>query len=80
MIESATSLSISDGEWKYITPNNANAYNKLTNIELGNSPQEQLYNLKTDVGEKTNLADKYPAKVRRLKAILQKEMSKMLRK
>lgn len=80
VIESATSLSISDGEWKYITPNNANAYNKLTNIELGNSPQEQLYNLKTDVGEKTNLADKYPAKVRRLKAILQKEMSKMLRK
>ena len=55
VIESARSLSITDGEWKYITPNNANPYNKLTQTELGNSKEEQLYNLKIDVGEKENM-------------------------
>lgn len=74
VIESATSLSITDGEWKYITPNNANPYNKLTQTELGNSKEEQLYNLKIDVGEKENMAEKYPEKVRRLKKQLQREM------
>ena len=67
VIEQAGSLSISDGEWKYIAPSNGVAYQKLTNTELGNAPQDQLYHLKKDIGEKTNLAKKYPDKVKALK-------------
>ena len=55
VVEVAGSLSVSDGEWKYIAPSNGAAYAKLTNIELGNSKEEQLYNLKQDIGEKKNL-------------------------
>ena len=76
IIESAGSLSISDGEWKYITPNKQPPYNGLTQTELGNSEQEQLYNLHNDIGEKNNLAAQYPEKVKQLKQILEEEKAK----
>ena len=68
-------LSINDGEWHYIVPSKGPAYNKLTNTELGNDPKDQLYNLKEDIGEKHNVTDKYPEKVKELKAVLEKEMA-----
>jgi hypothetical protein len=46
--------------------------NKETNTELGNNPKPQLYNLKSDPGEKTNLSDRYPEKVLDLKNKLEK--------
>jgi hypothetical protein len=46
--------------------------NPSTNIELGNNAAPQLYNLKTDVGEKKNLAAENPKKVEELKALLAK--------
>lgn len=76
VIESSGSLSISDGAWKYITPNNGPAYNKLTNTELGNSKEEQLYNLREDIGEKQNVAEEHPDKVDAFKKILEKEKEK----
>lgn len=79
VIEASGSLSISDGEWKYITPNKGPAYNKLTNTELGNSEDEQLYNLHEDVGEKQNVAEKYPDKVQEMKQILEREKQKGFR-
>ena len=79
VIESSGSLSISDGEWKYITPNKGPAYNKLTNTELGNSTDDQLYNLSEDVGEKQNVAEKYPDKVKEMKQILEQEKQKGFR-
>lgn len=79
VIESSGSLSISDGEWKYITPNKGPAYNKLTNTELGNSTDDQLYNLSEDVGEKQNVAKKYPDKVKEMKRILEQEKQKGFR-
>lgn len=75
VIESAGALSIYDGEWKYIVPNNRSAYNKLTNTELGNNKEDQLYNLKKDIGEKNNVASEYPDIVARLKAKLEVEIS-----
>ena len=62
---------IKDG-WKYIEPNNGAPYNKLTGIELGNAPRPQLYDLKTDLGEKNNLAEKYPERVSEMQTLLQK--------
>lgn len=79
VIESSGSLSISDGEWKYITPNKGPAYNKLTNTELGNSTDDQLYKLSEDVGEKQNVAEKYPDKVKEMKRILEQEKQKGFR-
>ena len=76
IIEQAGSLSVSDGEWKYIAPSKGAAYNKLTNTELGNNKEAQLYNLKQDIGEKKNLAAEHPEIVAKLKAILEKEKAK----
>jgi arylsulfatase A-like enzyme len=60
------SLAIVRDEWKYIEPGKGPAMSKLTNIELGNHPLPQLYYLKDDIGERNNLADKYPDKIRAL--------------
>lgn len=76
VIESSGSLSISDGEWKYITPNNGPAYNELTNTELGNSKEDQLYNLREDIGERNNLSSLHPDKVAAFKKILEQEKRK----
>ncbi|MEO5996801.1 MAG: sulfatase-like hydrolase/transferase [Chitinophagaceae bacterium] len=64
------SLAIVKDDWKYIAPDNGNAMDTLTNIELGNNPLSQLYNLKNDIGEKNNLAEKYPEKVKELVSFL----------
>ena len=78
VIEHAGSLAISDGMWKYISPSKKKAYEKLTNTELGNNPEDQLYFLKKDIGEKTNLAGEYPEKVKGLKKILEMEKQSLV--
>ncbi|OIN56639.1 sulfatase family protein [Arsenicibacter rosenii] len=64
-------LSVLKGNWKYIEPGNGPAYQKLTNTELGNLPKPQLYDLKADIGERTNVADKHPEIVAELTTLLQ---------
>ncbi len=71
-VEHAYSKSIIVGDWKYIAPGSGRAYDALTDIELGNDPEPQLYNLKKDIGEKINLAGKYPKKVAELSAELER--------
>ena len=73
IIEQAGSLSVSDGNWKYIEPSDGPAYNKSTNTEMGNDKEPQLYNLKEDIGEKANVASANPQVVEKLKAILEAE-------
>ena len=65
------SIAIVQDNWKYIEPNNEQAMNVLTNTALGNSQQAQLYDLKNDIGEKNNLAEKYPQKLSELVKLLQ---------
>lgn len=74
LVKQGGALSIIKDGWKYITPNNgpANTNPQLTNIETGNLPLPQLYNLADDVGEKINLAEKYPERVKELAALLDK--------
>lgn len=76
IVEQAGSLSISNGEWKYIAPGNGAAYSRSTNTELGNNKEPQLYNLKEDIGEKNNLAPQHPGKVEQFAAILESEKNK----
>jgi len=76
LVEQGGALSVVKGNWKYIEPNNGTAYNQLTGIETGNLPSPQLFDLSNDVGEKNNLAEKYPAKVKELQNLLQQIKAK----
>lgn len=64
------SLAIIQGDWKYISPAKGAALLKETNIETGNSPVPQLYNLKNDRSELKNLAEAYPEKVKEMSLLL----------
>jgi arylsulfatase A-like enzyme len=66
---------VKDG-WKFIPPNNGSPYEKLVDIETGNSTDPQLYNLNDDLGEKYNVAKKYPKKVKELAKLLENEINK----
>lgn len=76
IIEAAQSISISDGEWKYITPCDRTPYYKITCTETGNLLEDQLYNLRKDIGEKHNLAQEHPEKLKELKRLLEQEKEK----
>jgi len=69
-IQHSRTLAIVKDNWKYIEPSNAPTYNALTNIELGNSIEPQLYNLANDIGEKINLASQHPEKLKELQKLL----------
>ncbi|MCU0913766.1 MAG: arylsulfatase [Planctomycetes bacterium] len=70
LVEHAGVLSLIQGDWKYIEPGQGPRMNVNTNIELGNVPQPQLYHLRDDLGEKTNLAAEHPQRVREMAARL----------
>ena len=48
------------GDWVYIPPHAGPALNENTGIELGNSPEPQLYNLAQDIAQTRNLAGEHP--------------------
>jgi arylsulfatase A len=60
------------GDWKYIEPSNGARINRNVNIELGNDRKPQLYDLRTDLGEKHNVAAEHPETVKELAALLRK--------
>ncbi len=70
LIEHAQALSLRQGPWKLIEPNDGPKINRNVNIELGADAQPQLYNLADDPGETTNLAPGRPEKVREMMALL----------
>jgi len=76
LIGAGTSLMIRTKDWKYIEPNKGRQYNMLTDTEMGNSPEDQLYHLRYDRGEYDNVAEKNRLKVRFFKQILEEEKSK----
>ena len=64
-------IKLIEGDWKFIAPNpGAQPFNKNTSIETGNSPEPQLYNLRSDIGEKNNLAAREPERVKTMAALL----------
>ena len=71
-----TSLAIIKDNWKYIEPNKGPAINALTNIELGNNPLPQLYDLHNDLSEKNNLAAQKPEITNELAGLLRKTKDK----
>lgn len=69
VIEVASQLAVTTGDWKYIMPSK-----HRRNVSRGILPEAQLYNLKKDIAETTNIIDKYPDKAKELKAIIDKEI------
>ena len=55
-------LSIVKGKWKYIEPGDGPRLNPYTrpNIELGNDPLPQLYDIEEDISESNNVAESFP--------------------
>jgi arylsulfatase A-like enzyme len=72
LVEQAGSLSLRSGQWKYIEPSKGAAFNKLTNSDLGNNPEPQLYDLSSDPGEKRNMATALPGKLEQMRTTLGK--------
>jgi len=70
LVEEAGALSLRQGRWKYIEPNNKQKVNPNTNTELGNNSVAQLYDLSRDPGEKRNLAPGDPDRVKSMAAAL----------
>lgn len=58
VIEANTKTAFRKGDWLMIPPYKGEAVLEEVNIEIGISPEYQLYNLKKDVGQTTNLAKK----------------------
>jgi len=72
LVQQGGALSLVKGDWKYIEPSGGDAVFSLVNIESGNFPTAQLYDLKSDVGEKNNVAAKYPEIVKQMSTLLEK--------
>jgi arylsulfatase A-like enzyme len=72
LVEHGRTLSLIQGDWKYIEPNKGPKINQNTNTELGHDPEPQLYNLASDIGERNNIANVYPEKTKELAALLEK--------
>jgi arylsulfatase A len=72
LIQQGGALSLVKGNLKYIEPRKGPAVLAETGIESGSSAEPQLYDLIKDPGEKSNVAGKYPDKVKELSALLQK--------
>jgi arylsulfatase A-like enzyme len=72
LVEQAGGQALRQGKWKYIGPSNRAKMNANTNTELGNDTVPQLYDLSTDIGERRNLAESQPAKVKDMEARLAK--------
>jgi arylsulfatase A-like enzyme len=71
VVEHAGSLSLIEGNWKYIKPSKGQKRN-LTGNELGNDLQPQLYDLEKDLGEQNNLAEKHPERLRAMSDTLER--------
>lgn len=63
ILEATGRTAFRQGDWVMIPPYKGPAVNRSVNIELGNSDEYLLYDLKEDPGQKNNLAQKMPDKL-----------------
>jgi len=70
LIEQAGGQALRVGQWKFIEASKRPKMNMQTNTELGNDAVPQLYDLSRDPGERQNLADAHPNKVKEMQARL----------
>ncbi len=63
VLEASSKTSFRKGDWVLIPPYQGPVVNQSVNIEMGNSKDYQLYNLKEDAGQQNNLATANPQKL-----------------
>lgn len=82
MLEESFSLSLRDGNWKYINPQEKASPDWLKNkdVATGLSGEDQLYNLVNDPKEQVNLAFKNPGRVKEMQEKLEKIRKKNTRR
>lgn len=68
ILEATSRTAFRQGDWVMIPPYKGPALLKQVNIEIGNDKVYQLYNLKDDVSQQTNLATSNPEKLEEMKA------------
>ncbi|MGB5355826.1 MAG: arylsulfatase [Eudoraea sp.] len=68
ILEATSRTAFRKGNWVLIPPYKGPAVAEKVNIELGNNPTNQLYNLEDDLGQLNNLSDQYPEKLTELLA------------
>ena len=66
ILEATTRTAYRNGDWVMIPPYNGPAIGPNVKIELGNSSDFKLYNLKEDPSQKTNLSKKEPEKLKKM--------------
>lgn len=71
-------LSVRTLDWKYIEPSNGASYMSLTNVETGNSPVPQLYDMNKE-REDENVAEQHPETVKKMVDILKNERARQNR-
>jgi arylsulfatase A-like enzyme len=67
ILEATTRTALRSGDYIMIPPYQGPAIQNQVNIELGNDKVYQLYNLKTDLGQRNNIADSEPELLEKLK-------------
>jgi len=72
VLEATGRTAFRQGDWAMIPPYGGPAVNQSVNIELGNDTAYQLYNLKDDIGQETNLAASNPEKLEDMKTAYKK--------
>ena len=71
ILEATSRTALRSGDYIFIPPYNGPEVNKSVNIELGNSKEYQVYNIKEDKGQLHNLASKEPDLLEKLKEIFE---------
>ena len=66
ILEATSRTAYREDDWVMIPPYSGDSINNLVKIELGNSNNYQLYNLKNDPGEKINLAQSQKQKLEKM--------------
>jgi arylsulfatase A-like enzyme len=72
IIEATSRTALRKGDWAMIPPYKGPAINMMVNIELGNSDEFLLYNLKENIGQQENLAKSEPEKLQEMIETFQK--------
>jgi arylsulfatase A-like enzyme len=72
VLEATSRTALREGDWVLIPPYPGPAKNTSVNIELGNSSEYQLYNLKDDLSQQNNLANTNLEKLKEMLDAFQK--------
>jgi arylsulfatase A-like enzyme len=68
ILEATSRTALRQGDWIMIPPYDGPALNRQVNIELGNDPAYQLYDLSQDIGQQQNLAEQESERLQAMQA------------